>query len=954
MSSPLIDVCWRRLAFRVLAFSFSLLLISCGGGGGGSGPTTLNRPAATSPDTTPPDTTPPDTMPPDTTPPDTTPPDTTPPDTTPPDTMPPDTMPPAAMLPVMIPPDTIPPPLTSRPLPPPRIDRPLRQSFAVGLEGGNFNHLPLPADVSDFDRAKRVFEESPEYNIQWSSSRGGVSDSERPQYTDTHLDRINAAAAYARGFTGAGETILIQDTGLQTNIREFGSSVGYSDRQVTIETDQGYTPTTPLNNLSSRSDKWHGTVVAAIAAGAKDDDGTERDPPLNMHGVAFNANVHLREVSIGGGGGGGGYKQTNLEALTASGDQGIAGFLRPLLSPNAPSGVAVNFSFGIAGAISLYDGDLVRRKLATTIDVLEQKHETDSANKKIIVWAAGNEARQIETLPSGEKVAAVYDSPSILPGLAAYATQLKPFTLAVVALEQDGTIADYSNRCGIAREFCLAAPGSELIVPADSVQRGYTWVNGTSLAAPLVTGSLAVLRQAFRAQLGNTDLAARLLATADKTGIYEDEAVYGQGLLDLDAATRPVGAMVTGLPGDSDSRPLGDNGFSLAGSGAFGKSFQRALAGVEIAGFDSLGAPFFNSGSAWISRAAKTHFRNAVELAVRGETTHAFHDMPLHASFSGENPGPKFSMTLSEYGEVDDARLDFTNGWWFSYGHNGGQRLGLYDWNNGALAWNFDAPFVRGGLRGAGFAAPYLLLARDGPGFGWSDRHSRSGDGKGLAFALMYGAPQFEGREKLDRKSNFGALVDYRVYSGSEAGLSLQVGVVREADGFLGTRVQESFGAVHGETLFTGFNGVWKPAGEDGWQVPVSAHLGSTRAQTGDGFLRGIDDVLSSTFTFGATRSSLWRTGDRFSLSLSQPLRAESGEMTLHVPIGRTPSGEVVRKTHELDLVPDSRTLQFNALYRIPYASGILQTRFGLERHPDHSRERDLVVSVGLLYELRF
>jgi len=50
-----------------------------------------------------------------------------------------------------------------------------------------------------------------------------------------------------------------------------------------------------------------------------------------------------------------------------------------------------------------------------------------------------------------------------------------------------------------------------------------------------------LLAQQYRGQLGNDEIVARLLATADRTGAYADAEIYGQGFLDLDAATRPVG-----------------------------------------------------------------------------------------------------------------------------------------------------------------------------------------------------------------------------------------------------------------------------------------------------------------------------------------------------------------------------------------------------------------------------
>ena len=61
------------------------------------------------------------------------------------------------------------------------------------------------------------------------------------------------------------------------------------------------------------------------------------------------------------------------------------------------------------------------------------------------------------------------------------------------------------------------------------------------MAAPHVSGGIALLADYFDGQLGNTEILERLFATANKSGIYANSEIYGQGLLDLDAATKPSG-----------------------------------------------------------------------------------------------------------------------------------------------------------------------------------------------------------------------------------------------------------------------------------------------------------------------------------------------------------------------------------------------------------------------------
>ena len=56
-------------------------------------------------------------------------------------------------------------------------------------------------------------------------------------------------------------------------------------------------------------------------------------------------------------------------------------------------------------------------------------------------------------------------SVELVAGLAARMPELRNHSIAVVAL-QDGMsgaeIADFSNRCGIAADYCIAAPGADV------------------------------------------------------------------------------------------------------------------------------------------------------------------------------------------------------------------------------------------------------------------------------------------------------------------------------------------------------------------------------------------------------------------------------------------------------------------------------------------------------------
>ena len=103
-----------------------------------------------------------------------------------------------------------------------------------------------------------------------------------------------------------------------------------------------------------------------------------------------------------------------------------------------------------------------------------------------------------------------------------------------IATDPDtGRIATYSSACGPVPadwnaaqhgpHFCLAAPGTvrglvpDVVWPGDAIVKD---VDGTSFAAPVVSGALALMMEHFRGTRGNTAVARRMLDTADRTGEY--------------------------------------------------------------------------------------------------------------------------------------------------------------------------------------------------------------------------------------------------------------------------------------------------------------------------------------------------------------------------------------------------------------------------------------------------
>ena len=394
-----------------------------------------------------------------------------------------------------------------------------------------------------------------------------------------HVNLLEGESAGA----GAGVTIGFIDSGIDTIHAMFRGKTLH-------EVFLGGTP-------DERGTKFsHGTAVASVAAGIRD-----HSIPNGPQGVAWDADIAMFAIPVGTPDDT--YNPISLAESTSVNTSWASRFNRILAWRNGSKRVDIlNLSIGFEGIIDDYAEADLRAGFGEAIAAMAQE---GAAEKAIFVWAAGNaHGRQCDpSAMTGNCVGGgVVDAVSVdvLPGLAARIPELRGHTVAVVALGRDRRIADFSNRCGIAADYCIAAPGEDVrvayfgprsgtSVPIRSIGRS----RGTSLAAPMVSGGLAIMKQLFRDQLSNTELVTRLLETADDTGVYSNRAVYGRGKLDLAAATHPVGALEVPVAANTVRAGNSLRATRLSLGAPFGGGLARSVGNVEIMALDDLDAPFW-------------------------------------------------------------------------------------------------------------------------------------------------------------------------------------------------------------------------------------------------------------------------------------------------------------------------------------------------------------------------
>ena len=699
------------------------------------------------------------------------------------------------------------------------------------------------------------------------------------------LDSINAATAYGHlellkgrsAEPGAGVTIGFIDSGIDT------AHPAFAGKRVTERFLDGASDETGTDVFS------HGTAVAGVAAAVRS------TSSIAAHGVAWGADIAMFAVPVRPGGGD--YVPVSIAGPSDLDDRWARLAHEVLAWRDGDRKVDfLNLSLGYKGIIDNYGEREIRDSLGDAIAAMAQEGVGD---KTVFVWAAGNahddpcDSAGLPQCVNG-RVNAV--SVELLPGLAARIPELRDHTLAVVALrpgdEADGipeSIAGFSNRCGIAADYCIAAPGEgvrgaffgpDRYASPGTAVRGYADLAGTSVAAPMVTGGLALMKQLFRDQLSNTALVARLLETADNRGRYSSRAVYGRGKMDLGAATSPVGVLsvpATGAAAGPNAR-LGST--RLRSGSALGDSLARSLAGTEIMALDGLGAPFwFRLGGLAPAAAAP-----AVGARLRG--------------FLAPAAGWQSPMA--------GARL--------VAGRAGPRRRGGLSWLRAGF---LETPAHAGG--------GHLALARGAFAAAFAGRDGLTA----LAFTT---------RGASTPAPATGAALAWRP---ADSPLGVRAGWTGEPRALLGSVGQGAFGDLAANTAFVGVEG---RAAAGRWRVGADAEFGAVRPRTGAGVIARMSPITTSAFALhAATAPAGWGA---VRLSVSQPLRVERGRAQLAVPAARTKAGAVLHRAVRADLAPSGRQVDVAGQWSRPLAGGELRLGGVWSYRPGHAREADPEVAV--------
>ena len=307
------------------------------------------------------------------------------------------------------------------------------------------------------------------------------------------LDQINASAAYAylhnQGKSWAGDNVKVAvvDSGVLSTHNDLSSNYDATNSEAT----------------SGQDIDGHGTHVAGIIAATKNNTG--------MHGVAPNAKIV-------------GVAMKGVESITYGTDDWAS-------AVTSSGATVVNNSWGSSGASTT---NTLRTKIKTVID---------DNDKRVVVQASGNSNLSYTENPADQ----------------ADHSNAKGQMLAVMALDKNGNKAYYSNGCTIngggTLTHCIAAPGGSSLTgfiystSNNADNNSYVGYQGTSMAAPVVSGAAAILQGAWSnltgAQVVDILLASATQKTEENVAFADMTTNITYKVLNLYAAVQKQGTSTT-------------------------------------------------------------------------------------------------------------------------------------------------------------------------------------------------------------------------------------------------------------------------------------------------------------------------------------------------------------------------------------------------------------------------
>lgn len=684
------------------------------------------------------------------------------------------------------------------------------------------------------------------------------------------LDAIEAAEAYALGYTGDGVTIGVVDFSFDFSSAEVdyrGASVGPDPQAVAWYK--------AVFGEDSIDDIQHGHAVAATAAALKNGD--------EIHGVAFDANVLAVDFFA------------NVNATQVIQDGYTYHVSNPWTYLTSRGVKIINKSYGFD------EGDEVEIPGGVTDLYVHEPAVEAIANGALLVASAGNE--------SGPNP--ILSNRNIVDDILAKNLEDGPGAFMIVgSVKQAGggyVISNFSNRAGTYSDYFIVAPGEDLVFPLNSPECAPSFLcvgSGTSFSAPLVSGAAALVLERWP-QLTAKAIADILFDSATDLGDPGPDDIYGQGMLNVFAALQPLGITTLAVQNGAE--------FSVESSGmvlgpAFGDAPQLRVALQAVPIRDSFARDFGIDLSGLVWNAPGSNLAGIMEQRSRwhGAAFHLGATSGVAIQLYNDQEIPFQALNGLEAPDSYRGVVQF-NGRSGAIAWTAGSGLGL----STALANVSEDAGARPLTRAfsnmletqTGYFATARIALNESTNLSFGISQARDGNYAGLySPALDQGTLAHAAAMRLD-------------YAAPLSDLSFEVGSVLEEGSVLGSYGAGALSLGEGSvSAWTRFGGE-RRLGEN-WSLRAATSLALTKPVHRQGyFVSSFGPILSTTTSLGLARKDLFSPGDALSFTLYQPLRAERARMTLFTAGLNKETGVATLQQSTISLIPSGRELALELGY---------------------------------------
>jgi subtilisin family serine protease len=458
---------------------------------------------------------------------------------------------------------------------------------ACGGGGGSSSSAPVVVDevvVDENEMSVPITEEEANAIAGCEGSTESSNEFITDEYCRNYaLSYMKTSSAYVAGYTGAGVTIAVLDTGIDLDTYDINDSTGtlhisytttdYNTTTSSLEQDFNgarndqiediYLSTVGSGYTTAPSVVITGEGSGASAIALLEDNGSVSGIWMTERGSGYNsATTTITLDDSGTGGSGAAISGFRMGAYDDAGHGtsvgGVAGGVKQQLSPSdtydgySIQGVAYNADImsvrvvmnnaahstiihsGIDYAVA-NNARIVNMSIAgDSWDPASYEHYKNAvAAGTIVVVAAGNYGRDCNTTEWTDSEHCQF--PAAFPWLSGYEDILSGSGAWVVvgSVDKWNEISSFSNKAGVTKNNFLVAYGEEILSP--SINDVQTLNYGTSFSAPAVSGAMALMAEKFP-NLTGKEIAQIFFDSATDLGEPGCDDIYGHGLINIDAA----------------------------------------------------------------------------------------------------------------------------------------------------------------------------------------------------------------------------------------------------------------------------------------------------------------------------------------------------------------------------------------------------------------------------------